>query len=389
MEPWAGVYTDASLSISQRSNYGMREEAMAIKRQQVASGTPATTAMITHGANPGLVSYFLKRAMLNIAKDRGISLPTQSFGEEDGEAENKAEAPDCLLTKTQWCELARSLGLQAIHIAERDTQVAATPRPKGCFTNTWSVDGFVSEGCQPAELGFGTHERALPADGHRHEFGCDAAIYLNQPGASTRVRSWTPLEGPYHGFLITHNESISIADFLTLRDATTGEAIYRPTVHYAYHPCNDAVLSLHELAGKNWAQPASKLVMMSEIVDGNDELGVLLMGVDPQSGSSWAYWYGSQLSVHDARRMAEFNSATSLQVAATCLSGMVWAMKHPNMGILEPDEVPFEDILKIADPYLQPLVGVYTDWTPTQNRGVLFPEAIDLDSPFQFKNVRV
>ena len=69
---------------------------------------------------------------------------------------------------------------------------------------------------------------ALPADGRRHDFGCDAAIYLLRPGASTRVRSWTPLEGPFHGFLITHNEAISIADYYTVRDAT-GAVAYRPT----------------------------------------------------------------------------------------------------------------------------------------------------------------
>ena len=33
-----------------------------------------------------------------------------------------------------------------------------------------------------------------------------------------------------------------------------GKAVYRPTCHYAYHPCDSAVLSIHELAGKNWRQ---------------------------------------------------------------------------------------------------------------------------------------
>ena len=118
------------------------------------------------------------------------------------------------------------------------------------------------EGCQPAELGWGTHERAFPEDGRRHEFGCGAAIYLQRPGAGTRVRTWTPLEGPFHGFLVTHNESISIADYFTVRERRVR---YRPTVHYAYHPCDDAVLSLHELAGKNWQMQDEKRLMMDEI----------------------------------------------------------------------------------------------------------------------------
>ena len=96
------------------------------------------------------------------------------------------------------------------------------PKEPGEFVNTWSIDGFFSEGSQPAELGWGTHERHFPADGRRHDFGSGAAIYLLRPGAATRVRSWTPLEGPYHGFLITHGESISIADYLTVRDGGRG-----------------------------------------------------------------------------------------------------------------------------------------------------------------------
>jgi homospermidine synthase len=56
-----------------------------------------------------------------------------------------------------------------IHIAERDTQVSDRPKLPGEFVNTWSVDGFYEEGVAPAEKGWGTHERALPALAHTHE----------------------------------------------------------------------------------------------------------------------------------------------------------------------------------------------------------------------------
>src|SRR5205085_694629 len=98
-------------------------------------------------------------------------------------------------------------------IAERDTQVSDQRKKPGEFVNTWSIDGLYGEGVQPAELGWGTHEKTLPLDGHYHGFGCDAAIYLDHAGYDTRVRSWTPLEGPYQGYLITHGEAISIADY--------------------------------------------------------------------------------------------------------------------------------------------------------------------------------
>jgi len=355
-EPWAGGYTDPALSPSLRSNYALRESALAL-----APGT--TTAVLAHGANPGLVSHFVKQALLNIAADTGLGA---------------AEPTD----RAGWAALAEALGVKAIHVAERDTQVARIPKRVGEFVNTWSIDGFVGEGCQPAELGWGTHEKALPPDGHHHDFGCDAAIYLMRPGASTRVRSWTPLEGPFHGFLITHNEAISLSDYYTVRDAA-GAVRYRPTAHYAYHPCDDAVLSIHELAGKNWRMQPEKRLMMEEIESGMDELGVLLLG-----HARGAYWYGSRLTIAQARGLAPHNNATSLQVTAAVLGGMVWAIENPQAGLREADTLDHRRVLAVAAPYLGEVVGVYSDWTPLQDRGALFPEALDPD-PWQFSNIRV
>jgi homospermidine synthase len=162
------------------------------------------------------------------------------------------------------------------------------------------------------------------------------------------------------------------------------QARYRPTVHYAYHPCDSAVLSLHEFAGKNWRLQGQKRLLVDEISAGIDELGVLLMG-----HARGAYWYGSQLSIEEARRLAPYNNATSLQVTAAVLAGVVWAIENPQAGIVEPDEMDFTRILKIMRPYLGKIVGAYSDWTPLRDRARLFPEDIDQDDPWQFKNFRV
>jgi homospermidine synthase len=196
------------------------------------------------------------------------------------------------------------------------------------------------------------------------------------------VRSWTPLEGPYHGFLVAHAESISIADHLTLRD--NGRIIYRPTVHYAYHPCDDAVLSLHELAGKNWKLQRKQRIMRDEITGGVDELGVLLMG-NPKG----VYWFGSRLSIVQARKLAPYNTATSLQVVAGILGGMVWALRNPDAGLVEADDLDWETVLEVAVPYLGDVVGKWGDWTPLQGRSPLFSEDKDLEDPWQFLNFLV
>jgi len=360
-EPWAGGYVDSSLPPSSRSNYAMREALLSLR--EPGENENKSTALVTHGANPGLVSHFVKQALMNIAEDNGLTI----------------EKPK---TQREWAQLADTLSIKVIHIAERDTQLCEVPKRSDEFVNTWSVEGFVAELLQPAELGWGTHERHWPHDGEHHESGPKCAIYLNRPGAATRVRTWTPLSGPFHAFLITHTESVAIADYLTLKE---NDAVsYRPTVHFAYHPCEDAVLSLNEFAGREWQQQAQQRIMFDEILDGMDELGVLLMG--NQKG---AYWFGSQLTIQDTRTLVPYNNATSLQVAIGALAGMLWVIENPRSGIVEPDEIDHEFIMNIAKPYLGKVSGYYTDWTPLNDREKLFPENIDKSDPWQFLNMRV
>ena len=359
IEPWAGGYVDTHHTPAQRSNHALRRAALALRRR----APHGPTAVLTHGANPGLASHFVKQALLDLARDANLPLERPS-----GRAE--------------WAALAQHLGVRAIHVAERDTQVRARRKAIGEFVNTWSVDALVDEACQPAEMGWGTHERHFPEDGYRHDDAAAPGIYLARPGGSTRVRSWTPAGGPMHGFLITHSESLSIADYLTVGDPARPR--YRPTVHYAYHPCDDAVLSLHELAGLAWKQQPGRTVVKDEVIAGMDELGVLLLG-----HARGAYWYGSQLGIEQAREACDHNNATTLQVAAAVLAGVHWAMRNPGRGIVEPEDLPFDEVLALCRPFLGTVVGVYSDWTPLDGRGWLFSEDLDRDDPWQFKNVRV
>jgi homospermidine synthase len=358
IEPWAGGYTDPSLSHADRTNYAIRLQALALREP----GGP--TAVLTHGANPGLVSHLFKQALLDIARDTGVEVAKPT-------------------SRADWAALAHRLGIKVVHIAERDTQVPSVAKKVGEFVNTWSVEGFISEGSQPAELGWGSHERHFPHDGRSHDVGAGEGIFLMQPGAATRVRTWAPKAGPFHGFLITHGESLSIADYYTVRQGET--VVYRPTVHYSYHPSDSAIVSVHELAGRNWVQQPEKRILMNEILSGGiDELGVLLGG-----HAKNAYWYGSQLSIDEARKLAPYNNATSLQVTVSVMSGVIWAMENPARGIVEPDEMDHERNLEICMPYLGTVVGEYTDWNPLVGRESLFPEDLDHEDPWQFKNIRV
>jgi homospermidine synthase len=364
IEPWEGYYTDNTLPPEKRTNYSLRQDILDLKQSWQSTNQPNTpTAIIAHGANPGMVNHFAKRALIHVAEkilnDQTLPQPTTQF---------------------EWATLAKSVGLKTIHISERDTQTPKFAKEVDEFVNTWSVDGFISKSLQPSELAWGTHEQHWPHDAHRYDWGCKSAIWLNQPGCMTKVRSWTPDHGPMHAWLITHNESISMGDWFHRFD-------YQPTVHYSYHPCDSAVLSIHELAGNQFHPQLHQRLILDEIQNGVDELGVLLMGT--YNNQHWAYWYGSLLDIRTARRFLPHNNATSVQVVAPVLAAILYAIDNPNLGIVEADQLPYDQMLIYSDPYMEQLVGEWTDWTPLENRNNLFPEDIDLSDPWQFKNFRV
>ncbi|RUX49377.1 homospermidine synthase, partial [Mesorhizobium sp. M7A.F.Ca.CA.002.09.1.1] len=196
VEPWLGFYFDAKADNASRTNYALRESLLKEKHDKPGGATAVSTC----GANPGMVSWFVKQALVNLATDLGLEFSEPAQDDREG-----------------WAKLMKKAGVKGIHIAERDTQRTKKPKPMDVFWNTWSVEGFISEGLQPAELGWGTHETWMPKNAKKHKHGSKAAIYLEQPGANTRVRSWCPTPGAQYGLLVTHNEAISIADFFTVR----------------------------------------------------------------------------------------------------------------------------------------------------------------------------
>jgi len=343
-EPWQGGYTAAEAVHT--TNYWLREQVLA------ARGPGRPTAVLAHGANPGLVSHLLKQALLDLAVVRGIA--SADFGED-------------------WGRLAEALDIRAIHIAERDTQTDDTPLLPGEFACTWSVDGLLAEADQPAEVGWGTHERTLLPGMQQPDFGCQASIYWPHGERLPRLKSWVPSVGEQEAWLITHNEAISIADFLTVRDAAGLR--YRPTVCYAYHPCAKTRQSLENWENSAFAEPAIKTLMAPGAVSsGQDELGVLLCF------PGGAYWYGSTLEIGAARRLAPHNNATSLQVAAGMLGGLTWALRHPRQGVVEADQMDFLPIMAVASPYLGRLSGSLTDWQPERGGTLQFAEFIGTES---------
>ena len=377
VELWDPYEDMASTSPTDRTLYVRHQELAKMIASWGSNNGP--TAVLEHGANPGMVSHFVKQALSEIS----TKILT------DGLAGHRTTALESAINNGEFNRLAMLTGTKVIHIAERDTQITSSPKRVNEFVNTWSVDGFYEEGIAPAELGWGTHERTLPPRGFSHtDDGPRNQICIAQPGMNTWVRSWVP-SGPTHGMVIRHGESYTMCKHLTVKNADGTDA-YRPTVHYAYCPSNEAIASVHELQMRDWEMQPDQRLLNDDIISGRDELGVLLLGHD---FNGW--WTGSRLSIDEARAILPHQSATTLQVAASIVSAIQWMFVEPNAGICVPDDLPHEFILNAAKRYLGTQFSGPTDWNPLSGRKDIFDQwanhadLLDPSDPWQFGNFLV
>jgi len=345
---------------------------MAIRKLIKSWEKKGATAILEHGANPGLVSHFTKVGLIDIAnkliqkkpKDKRLPLIKKAVKEKD------------------FPQLSMLLGVKVIHISERDTQITDKPKEVNEFANTWSVEGFREEGIAPAEMGWGTHEKRLPKGALYHQGGPGNQICLSQMGIKTWVRSWVPC-GEITGMVVRHGEAFTISDHLTVWE--NGKPVYRPTVHYAYCPAEVAINSLHELEMRQFDLQEKQRVLTDEIISGKDELGVLIMGHDFKS-----WWVGSLLDIKESRELVPHQNATTLQVAASVIGAVTWMIKHPEEGVNVPDDLPHDEILSIAKEYLGPFISKAVDWTPLKTRVDLYQAyndvKFDYEDPWQFHN---
>jgi len=367
VEEWEPYTQGAQRHPLERTLYHRHMRLREMKAQWTSKGA---TAVVEHGANPGMVSHLTKKALTEIA-EKALS---------DGIVGQEVRAA---LETRNYPKLAQLLNVKVIHIAERDTQISDQPKQVDEFVNTWSVEGFYEEGIAPAELGWGTHEKKLPRDAYVHEgVGPLNQIALARPGATTWVRSWVP-DCEITGLVIRHGEAFTMSDYLTVWE--NGKAVYRPTVHYAYCPSDAGIMSLRELEMRQWDLQENQRIMNEEIISGEDRLGVLLMG---HPYKSW--WCGSMLDIDRARTLVPGQSATTVQVGSAVYAAIVWMINHPQEGLLVPDELPWEAVFSVAEKYWAPIWSGPVDWDPMKSRNDLFHPWIerkyDHEDPWQFTN---
>jgi homospermidine synthase len=347
---------------------------MNLRRMISAWSEPGPTAVLEHGANPGLISHFTKQALLDIAER---TLAENKFsGAQREQVAHHAKAQN-------FNHLAHHLGVKVVHCSERDTQITDQPKQVNEFVNTWSVEGFREEGTTTAEMGWGTHEKELPPLAFEHPSGPKSQICLARMGINTFVATWVPPNHDILGMIVRHGEAFTITEKLTVWE--DGKAIYRPTVHYAYCPCDSAIASLHELRGYDYRLQPRIRIMTDEITSGADILGALVMGHPYQS-----WWCGTDLDIEESRRLVPHQNATTMQVAISVVAACMWMVENPNRGVCVPDDLPHAYVLGISKPYLGRFVSVASDWTPLKHYSNFFSgfnkPQLDLSDPWQFKN---
>ncbi|TGW05151.1 homospermidine synthase, partial [Mesorhizobium sp. M2D.F.Ca.ET.145.01.1.1] len=114
VEPWLGFYFDAKADNASRTNYALREALIKEKHDKPGGAT----AISTCGANPGMVSWFVKQALVNLATDLGMEFSEPAQDDREG-----------------WAKLMKKAGVKGIHIAERDTPRTKQPNPTALFSN--------------------------------------------------------------------------------------------------------------------------------------------------------------------------------------------------------------------------------------------------------------
>jgi len=326
-------------------------------REMFSRWEDGTTAVVDHGANPGLISHFTKKGIIDIAR---------KVLKEKDTPKRTANDIERFIRERDFARLAMILGIKVIHVSERDTQITNRPKEVDEFVGTWSIEGLREEGISPSELGWGTHEKEFPPNAHIPECGPGNQVFLSQMGMNTWVRSWIPYQ-EIVGMIIRHGEAFTISDKLTVW--RKGRPVYRPTVNYAYMPCHETLASLHELRCRNYELQPKCRIMSDEITKGEDILGALIMG---HRYNSW--WTGSVLGIEESRRLLPHQNATTMQVAIGVVAATMWMIENPEKGFCVPDDLPHDYVLNIAKPYLGKLVSEASDWTPLKDFQIFFKE---------------
>jgi homospermidine synthase len=125
-----------------------------IEQNKYWNNTSGPTTVFEHGANPGLISHFMKKGLQDAATHFLMNKYKEEFSDLNFEDIKK------FLEEKNYTKLAQALGLFTIHCSEVDNQLVENP-PSDLgrkFYNTWSCPGLFLESFIPIQVALGNHE---------------------------------------------------------------------------------------------------------------------------------------------------------------------------------------------------------------------------------------
>ena len=313
--------------------------------------------VLQHGNNPGLVSHFVKAGIEYIVN-------TQF---------KKNKKLKKLIKDNKFNEAAKYLDIKMIHINDIDLQKINDVYNKDKMYNTWCIDSFFFEMLSESTIDIGTHERIDFEDKCKLVDYKNGFAELKKLAAETKCCTYYP-NGKFEGFLVPHEETITIAKSLEVKEA--GKVIYRPSVMFVYSPCEYARkymkdAKVNDYPESNPQKPMdcenengvtitrgylypqrAEIVYKEKIESGTEYVGVLLIGENFKP-----VWVGNRIELsflYKNLKDSYWQTPTITPVAMSALSAICWMIKNKDKGdIYFPDDIPdYKYILKIAEKYI-------------------------------------
>lgn len=333
------------------------EKKCAMKKEYSSLKVPI---VLQHGNNPGLVSHFVKAALEYVVVNQ---------------FKGKKELVT-LLKNEKYNELANKLAVRMIHVNDIDLQKVKDPYKDKKLYNTWCAETYLYELLSETAYNIGTHERM--------EFDNNCLMkdkekgYLKLEDIAVNVKCNTIYPGgTFEGFVVPHEETITIAKGLEVR--AKDELIYRPTVMFVYSPCQYATRYLQEAKVNDYPNPDPnkpqdfdgtnentivrgheypreyELLYREKISEGTEYVGILLLGENFKP-----VWVGNRVEMSflckgsKAKSSSYWQTPTITPVAVSALAAVSWMIKNKDKGgIYFPDDImDFKYIIKLAEKYI-------------------------------------
>ncbi len=330
----------------------------ALKEQYAGSSTfNRYPIVLQHGNNPGLVSHFVKAAIEYIV--------TTQF--------KKDKRLKKLVKEGRFNEAAQALGVKMIHVNDIDLQEVKDNYNDNLLFSTWCTDSFWFEMLSEATINIGTHEKIDFQEECNFVNAEKGYLEFKKLAADRKCRTYYP-GGEFEGFLVPHEETITIAKGLEVRE--NDRVVYRPTVMFLYSPCvyarryfQGAKVNEYPESDPNKPQDCEnvdgktiirgyvypenfEIVYQEKIAAGTEYVGVLLMGdkFDP-------VWVGNRVEssfLYKNKKDSYWQTPTITPVAMSALAAVCWMLRNKEKGgMYFPDDIAdYKFIIKTAEKYI-------------------------------------